>query len=81
MLINHRHSAYVDAEELERAAGLLSIEAEKYGYDEPHYHQLQGASAAIRALCEQKTITAAEDSWSSSSSRRRACTRPGRTTE
>lgn len=61
MLINHRHSAYVDAEELERAAGLLSIEAEKYGYDEPHYHQLQGASAAIRALCEQKTITAAED--------------------
>ena len=49
MLINHRQSAYVDNEELERAAGTLEIRA--HGCDDPAAAAVYGAAAcALRVL-------------------------------
>lgn len=49
MLISHRRSAYVDDDELERAAGMFEIAAEGEGnrIDKSYY---EGAACALRIL-------------------------------
>lgn len=48
-LINHRRSAYIDDDELERAAGMFEIAAEESADDStaPYY---AGAACALRLL-------------------------------
>lgn len=48
-LISHRRSAYIDDDELERAAGMFEIAAEEAGGDStaPYY---AGAACALRLL-------------------------------
>lgn len=48
-LINHRRSAYIDDDELERAAGMFEIAAEEAGDDStaPYY---AGAACVLRLL-------------------------------
>lgn len=48
-LINHRRSAYIDDDELERAAGMFEIAAEEAGGEAsaPYY---AGAACALRLL-------------------------------
>lgn len=49
MLISHRRSAYIDNEELERAAGAFEIEAKQT--DPEHVYQFfLGASCVLRLL-------------------------------
>lgn len=52
MLINHRRSAYINDEELERTAGALKIESEKCDERNQHYLSavFHGASSALRTL-------------------------------
>lgn len=47
-LISHRRSAYIDDDELERAAGMFEIEAEQA--DEPQRGYYAGAACALRLL-------------------------------
>lgn len=47
-LINHRRSAYVDDDELERAAGAFEIEAGSAADPDCHYYA--GAAVALRLL-------------------------------
>lgn len=60
MLINHRKSAYIDNEELERAAGLMAIEAKKEGESEYWKAVCEGACNALRTL-QLHDIKTAED--------------------
>lgn len=50
MLINHRQSAYVDNEELERAAGMLEIRAKTAEHNVESY---AAAAMALRILQTQ----------------------------
>lgn len=47
-LISHRRSAYIDDDELERAAGMFEIEAESA--EEPQSSYYAGAACALRLL-------------------------------
>ena len=47
-LINHRRSAYIDDDELERAAGMFEIEAEVA--EEPQRGYYEGAACVLRML-------------------------------
>lgn len=49
MLISHRRSAYMDDDELERAAGMFEIAAEEEG-DAVARSYYEGAACALRAL-------------------------------
>ena len=49
MLISHRRSAYIDNEELERAAGAFEIEA-KQANPEHIYYFFLGAACVLRLL-------------------------------
>ncbi len=60
MLINHRKSAYIDNEELERAAGLMAIEAKKEDESEYWKAVCDGACNALRTL-QLHDIKTAED--------------------
>lgn len=57
-LINHRRSAYVDDDELERAAGAFEIEAESAG--DPACHYYAGAAVALRLISENDFKTHAD---------------------
>lgn len=50
MLISHRSTAYIDTEELERAAGLLEIDSKNEKFPEYWRDALQGGAAALRIL-------------------------------
>ena len=54
-LISHRHSAYVDTDDLERAAGLIeqqiNAETDIISNDET-YFRYQGAAITLRLLCD-----------------------------
>lgn len=52
MLISHRRSAYMDADEVERAAGMCEINA-KGAADATEAHLWQGAAFALRILHTQ----------------------------
>ena len=60
MLISHRQSAYIDVGELERAAGLMAIEAKKDGNGEYWKAVCDGACNALRTL-QIHDIKTAED--------------------
>ena len=60
MLISHRSTAYMDNEELERAAGLMAIEAKKDGGSEYWKAVCDGACNALRVL-QLHDIKTAED--------------------
>lgn len=60
MLISHRSTAYLDNEELERAAGLMAIEAKKDGSSEYWKAVCDGACNALRTL-QLHDIKTAED--------------------
>lgn len=60
MLISHRSTAYLDNEELERAAGLMAIEAKKKGESEYWKAVCDGACNALRTL-QLHDIKTAED--------------------
>lgn len=60
MLISHRQSAYIDVGELERAAGLMSIEAKKDGSSDYWKAVCDGACNALRTL-QLHDIKTAED--------------------
>lgn len=48
-LINHRRSAYIDDDELERAAGMFEIAAEESS-DDPSAPYYAGAACVLRLL-------------------------------
>lgn len=61
MLINHRQSAYVDNDELERAAGMMEIRAHELENEEPHEAGLWMAGAAALRLMQRHDLREARD--------------------
>lgn len=57
MLISHRQSAYVDNEELERAAGMMEIKAQTAGVDA----ELYAAGAAVLRILQRQDLREAKD--------------------
>lgn len=57
MLISHRQSAYVDNEELERAAGMMEIKAQSAKAD----GELYAAGAAVLRILQRQDLREAKD--------------------
>lgn len=57
MLISHRQSAYLDNEELERAAGLMEIQAQA----DTEHGELYAAGAAVLRILQNNNLKEGRD--------------------